>query len=92
MRNIPKQLEKSVSACVGQPLNLNPPASLNLFKLSCFGDGFAWFKFRAPPWHIPDFSSYFGIIAQLEKFDVHSLLTTKQLRVVFVQLIAASGF
>ncbi len=29
-------LKKSESAGVGQPVNLNPPASLNLFKLSCF--------------------------------------------------------
>ena len=46
-RNIPKQLEKLVFDCVGQPLNFNPPASPNLFKLSCFGAINAWFKFMA---------------------------------------------
>ncbi len=48
-------LKKCESASVGQPVNLNPPASLNLFKLSCFGAGFAWFKFTAPPWHFHSF-------------------------------------
>jgi hypothetical protein len=39
MPDIHKQLQKLVSAFVGQLLPLSPPASLNLFKLSCFGAG-----------------------------------------------------
>ena len=54
MHNIPKQLQESAFDCVGQPLNFIPPASLNLFKLSCFGAGKAWLKFRAPPCQIPN--------------------------------------
>ena len=45
----PKPSKKLTFDYVGQPLTLNPPASPNLFKLSCFVAGIAWFKFRAPP-------------------------------------------
>jgi hypothetical protein len=36
---IPIPNEKLTFDCVVQPLTLNPPASLNLFRLSCFGFG-----------------------------------------------------
>jgi hypothetical protein len=43
--------KKCESAGVGQPLNLCPVCIAKLFKFSCFDAGFAWLKFRAPPWH-----------------------------------------
>ena len=38
-----------------QPLPSSPPASINLFKLICFGAGKSWLKFRALPCLIPAF-------------------------------------
>lgn len=43
------------------PLNSSPSASLNLFKLGCFGASKAWLKSKAPPSQIPKFSICLGI-------------------------------
>jgi hypothetical protein len=59
IQNLPRE---PVSDNVGQPQNLNPPASPNLFKWSCFGAGKAWLKFRAPPCQIPDSRGSFCIL------------------------------
>jgi hypothetical protein len=68
---IPKHIEKLVFDGVEQPPNLSPPASPNLFKLSCFGASKAWLKFRASPGQIPNFSMCFGISGVAEDGEAY---------------------